>query len=91
MKLLDEKGQVKPFIESKIEYFRRQDLPIVYRLNGAIYATRYNIIKERNRLLGDDVRALVMTREDSVDVDDEIDFLLAELLLKRRLEGEKHK
>jgi len=89
MKLLDEKGQVKPFIESKIEYFRRQDLPIVYRLNGAIYATRYNIIAERDRLLGDDVRALIMTREDSVDIDDEIDFLLAELLLKRRLEGEK--
>jgi len=67
-------------------------LPIVYRLNGAIYATWCNIIAEKNKMLGDDIRALVMTREDSVDIDDEIDFLLAELLLvKRRQEGEKCK
>lgn len=92
MKVLDEKGKVKPFIESEDEYPRRQDLPIVYRLNGAIYATWCNIIAEKNKMLGDDIRALVMTREDSVDIDDEIDFLLAELLLvKRRQEGEKCK
>jgi len=85
MRVLDSEGRVMPFIESQREYLRRQDLPAVYRLNGALLITRRRIIIDEDRLLGDDVRALVMAREDSIDIDDEIDFLLAESLLKRRL------
>jgi len=85
MRVLDNEGRVKPFVEGDHEFSRRQDLPPVYRLNGALYVTKRRIVMEERCLLGDDVRALVMAREDSIDIDDEVDFLLAELLLKRRL------
>jgi N-acylneuraminate cytidylyltransferase/CMP-N,N'-diacetyllegionaminic acid synthase len=85
MRILDSAGRVKPFVETKREFLRRQDLPPVYRLNGALFITRPIIIIKKGYLLGDDVRALVMAREDSIDIDDEVDFLLAELLLQRRL------
>ena len=85
MRVLDDEGRVKSFVETDREFLRRQDLPAVYRLNGALFVTRRNSIIKSGRLLGDDVRALVMAREDSIDIDDEVDFLLAELLLKRRL------
>ena len=83
MRVLDDEGRVKPFVEPEREFLRRQDLPPVYRLNGALYVTKQRVIMDEGRLLGDDVRALVMTREDSIDIDDKVDFLLAELLLKR--------
>jgi CMP-N-acetylneuraminic acid synthetase len=85
MRVLDNEGRVNPFVETDREFLRRQDLPSVYRLNGALYITRRNSIINEGRLLGDDVRALVMAREDSIDIDDEVDFLLAELLVQRRL------
>lgn len=85
MRVLDNEGRVRPFIESQREYLRRQDLPPVYRLNGALFVTRWSIVMKEGHLLGDDLRAFVMTHEDSVDIDEEIDFLLAELLLERRL------
>lgn len=61
---------------------RRQDLPPAYRLNGAVYAFR------RDRLLGDDpygevVRAVVMETWRSVDVDGEVDLVVAEALWHR--------
>jgi CMP-N-acetylneuraminic acid synthetase len=87
MRVLDEDGLVKPFIESSKEYAQRQDLPPVYRLNGAILVTRPGIVKE-GQLLGPKTKAYLMSREDSVDIDDETDFLLAETLLKRRSSGE---
>lgn len=85
MRVLDNDGRVKPFVETEREFLRRQDIPLVYRLNGALFITRRNSIINKGRLLGDDVRALIMAREDSIDIDNEVDFLLAELLLKRRL------
>ncbi len=85
MRVLDDEGRIKPFVETDREFLRRQDLPPVYRLNGAIYVTRRKIIIEEGRLLGEDVRPLVMNREDSIDLDVEVDFLLAELLVKRGL------
>jgi CMP-N,N'-diacetyllegionaminic acid synthase len=60
---------------------RRQLLPPVYRLNGAVDAVRCASVGDE--LFGGDVRAYVMPRERSVDLDTELDFLLAEALLRR--------
>lgn len=61
---------------------RRQELSPLYRLNGAVYIFR------RERLMGadpygDEVRALVMERWRSVDIDAEEDLLVAEAYLQR--------
>jgi N-acylneuraminate cytidylyltransferase/CMP-N,N'-diacetyllegionaminic acid synthase len=79
-----EGNRVFPFLNDVREYTRRQDLPAVYRLNGAVYATRYGVLMKQNRILGDDTRALVMDSESSIDIDSYLDFRLAEILLAER-------
>lgn len=74
-------GRVYPLIKAR-EYMRRQDLPEVYRINGAIYVTRRNVLLEQGKILGKDTRALVMPIERSIDIDTDIDFKYAELFLK---------
>ncbi len=84
MKIIDVEGRVSSFVKSNKEYIRRQDLPKVYRLNGAIFVTEPDIIMNEGRVLGDDTRAYIMEPEDSIDVDTELDFELAELIIKKR-------
>ncbi len=69
------------FPEGK-SYSRRQDLPDVYLLNGAVYTLKTPIITS-GRIWDCDVRGLVMEEEDSVDIDTELDLLLAETILKK--------
>jgi CMP-N-acetylneuraminic acid synthetase len=61
-------------------YGRRQDLPPVYRLTGAVYVTRRDVVMEQGRILGDDTRAIVIGRRESVDIDDAFDLRLCELI-----------
>jgi CMP-N,N'-diacetyllegionaminic acid synthase len=72
--------RLRPLMPEGQRHGRRQDLPPVYRLTGAVYVTRRNVVMEQGRLLGEDTRAIVVGRRESVDVDDELDLRLAELI-----------
>lgn len=65
----------------------RQMLPTYYRINGAIYLIKRD---ELNRLemFRDKSYAYIMPRERSVDIDEEMDFMLAELIMKQRMENQ---
>ena len=75
-----------PFVDGIDEgkYYRRQLLPPVYRLNGAVDVTWYRTVMEKGLLYSGDVRGYVMPVERSIDLDSELAFALAELLLQRR-------
>lgn len=77
--------KLKPVIKEGEKISRRQDAPQVYRLNGAVYVTYRDIIMKENRVLGRDTRAYIMPQERSIDIDTELDFKLAGILLKNRL------
>lgn len=79
-----ERDCVLPFLENGPEVTRRQDLPPVYRLNGAIYVTRAQVLLQGNAILGRDTRALIMDNESSVDIDTPLDMKLAALILQER-------
>jgi CMP-N,N'-diacetyllegionaminic acid synthase len=79
-----EGNRVLPFLENEAEYTRRQDMPPVYRLNGAVYVTRRRILMEENRILGLDTRGLVMDAESSVDIDTLLDLKVADLIMQER-------
>lgn len=75
-------GRVQPYIPGPL-VTRRQDKPRVYARNGpAVLAVRASVL-ERGTLYGDDCRPLIMTADDSVDIDDLHDFDYAEFLLNR--------
>lgn len=78
--------------ENKLEYFipegksilRRQDLPKVYRLNGAVYVIKTEKFLEENTLEPDNITGYIMENINSIDIDDKIDFDLAELIIQAR-------
>jgi len=79
-----EGDKLKPIIEGGEKVTRRQDTPKVYQLNGAVYVIYRDVIMKQNRVLGGDMRAYIMPSERSIDLDTEIDFKLAELLMKEK-------
>lgn len=83
LRTLDGELRVRPFLATAGPS-RRQDAAPVFRLNGAVVASLVEPLLSRRRLVGDDVRGLVMAVEDSVDVDTELDFNLAQVLFARR-------
>ena len=71
------------FIDESVKSKRSQDLPGYYRINGAIYIISTERLKEeKSFFLKDNVFAYKMGRENSIDVDEEIDFRMAEVFLK---------
>jgi CMP-N-acetylneuraminic acid synthetase len=64
----------------------RQDLkPEVYVRNGSLYIVRRVALEEGVHIkLSDDVRPWIMPPERSINIDNEVDFALAEVLLDRR-------
>ena len=79
---LPEDGCMKDFIKPQVMNKNRQELPVFYRLNGAIYLAYCNYLKERKSFIGKDTFAYIMPRERSIDIDNKIDFKLAEVLKK---------
>jgi CMP-N-acetylneuraminic acid synthetase len=63
---------------------RRQRLPAVYHRNGAIYACRREVLETQRTLTGSDLCPYIMPRESSINIDDELDLMLADLLLRNR-------
>lgn len=64
---------------------RRQDKPLLFARNGpAVVAVRTRIVMDAGRLYGPDTRGLVMSREESFDIDDAFDLEVAERLMASR-------
>ena len=68
---------------------RRQDAPPCFDMNASIYAWTREALMAKKELFNPDTRLHVMPEDRSIDVDSEVDFLLVELLLKRKLNGIK--
>lgn len=60
---------------------RRQDLPKVYQLNGAVYVARSEWLRVNAGFVTPQTYAYVMSQQRSIDIDDERDFLFAEQIL----------
>jgi len=81
---LPENGTMGDFIRPEIATKRSQDLPAYYRLNGAIYAYNVSFLKKyKCRFYSDEIKATIMPGDKSVDIDNELDFKLAEFLMSQ--------
>lgn len=68
----------------------RQKYPKAY-FRSNIVATRPETIKNTNTLTGDIVRYHIIPQERAIDIDNEIDFLIVETLLKNKLNNNNTK
>lgn len=64
---------------------RTQELPIYYRLNGSIYLFNRDYVSNINNIYSKGTFAYIMNRFNSIDIDEKIDFELAEILLSKRI------
>lgn len=71
------------FIEEGRKITRRQDLPKVYRINGAIYIIETGKLLEMKAFETENVTAYIMNSDDSIDIDTELDFKLAEMIINK--------
>jgi CMP-N,N'-diacetyllegionaminic acid synthase len=78
---------VEPYTSDADMEARRQDLAPVYRQNGAIYAVRADAFLRTGRFYLRPCLPYLMPTEDSIDVDDEIDLMLADALTRHRDPG----
>ncbi len=68
---------MKDFIKPELKNVRSQDLPPYFIINGAIYIAEIRYLLENNGFLGDKTFAHIMGKEESIDIDTPLDFILA--------------
>ena len=64
------------------DFATRQSAPEVFDMNASIYVWWKDILKEKRATLLENSHIYIMPKERSVDIDDTIDFKIAEMLLK---------
>lgn len=74
-------GEVEPYTKLEDVEKRTQELEVVYRQNGAIYALRTTDFLSALKFYQPPCLPYVMNLEDSVDIDSKLDLLFCEFLL----------
>ena len=83
---LPENLSMADFIRPEVQGKRSQDLPKYYRLNGSIYIySTEQLIKNNHIFYNNLVYGFETSANISVDIDTEIDFIIAEKFLQHRL------
>ena len=75
-------GRLKGLIESDAVYNRRQDMPLSYTLNGALYVARSKLLLDKQTFYNDNTYPYIMPIERSIDIDSAWEMHLADLILK---------
>lgn len=81
--VLPDNCEMSDFIRPEVKDKRSQDLPKFYRLNGSIYIYKTSELIEKKSIFYDEtVFAFETSKHTSVDIDTELDFIIAETLMK---------
>ncbi|MBM7540036.1 cytidylyltransferase domain-containing protein [Amphibacillus cookii] len=81
--VLPDSLSMETFISKAHTDLRRQELEVYYRLNGAIYLTYVQDVLEGKSLYNQDSYAYIMSKKHSVDIDEELDFKVADMLMDK--------
>lgn len=77
-------GSMTNFMKEELKNRRSQDLPEYYRLNGAIYICNTSKLKEaKSFFISENIYSYIMNYENSIDIDNNIDFELAQILIRQ--------
>lgn len=81
----DDRHCLKRYEQGSFGAQRRQDLPQLFIPNGAMYIIQAKLLEQAGSMILEGATAYEMDAADSVDIDNEIDFQLAQILLANRL------
>lgn len=79
---LNKSASLDNFLPKNIANIRSQDLPTYYRLNGAIYIIKSDVLIATKTFFPDtDGFAYIMPTQASIDIDTQLDFITAQALM----------
>ena len=85
---LPEDGDMVNFLDPAIRNTRSQDLPVFYRINGAIYICQTTaLLNEGSFYQSESMFAYVMDEQYSIDIDTKRDWMLCELIMNEISNG----
>ncbi len=77
-------NKIKPFLEKPGKKINRQELPKIFRLNGALYVTKKDVLMKKNIITDrTNSSAIIMPAERSVDIDRPVDFCIIEAIMEQ--------
>lgn len=82
MVMNDKDGYASLVVSPKDKITRRQDSPEVYDMTTVAYVVSANFIQNNNGIFDGRVKSVDIPRERAVDIDDLMDFKIAELMLE---------
>ena len=84
MKIInDDKMLVNYIFQEKENMKPRQKLEKVYIRNGCIYASKVEVLFNEKSIVGKSCIPYVMSKENSINIDNELDFITAEILMNK--------
>jgi CMP-N,N'-diacetyllegionaminic acid synthase len=81
MYTVNENSSITPILTSPKNDIRRQELPEVYILNGAVYVSEVNYFLENRMLVDSKTIGYVMPKSRSLDIDSDLDIITFKSLL----------
>lgn len=85
MVIREEDGSTRVVIPSGSGVNRRQAAPEVFDVTTVAYAARPRFVLQSNSLFEGKVHSVVVPRDRALDIDTELDFRIAEFMMKERL------
>lgn len=86
VKFINEIGYLENYFDSELNFEQRQKQPLLFSPNGAIYIYYSTDLLRINTLKIENTIPFIMEKEVSIDIDDEYDFIIAEILIKNKYE-----
>ncbi len=78
-----EGDKLLPFLEEERGRMQSHELPRVFVRNCSVYVSRVGVLDAYGSVIGGDQRGFVMPPERSIDINVELDLVIAEVLLSR--------
>ena len=75
------------FIDGGMRHIRRQDVEDVYFIEGSIYISETSKLLERKTFYHEKTIGYILPKWKSLEIDDEVDFIMVEALMTKRILG----
>mgnify|MGYP001331194820 CR=1 FL=1 len=83
MYIVNEQNKLQPIVDNINQYYRRQEIPKTYALNGAIYVAETEWLFLKKSFLSEETLPFIMPRERSIDIDVPLDLEFVDFMLRK--------
>jgi len=82
-------GYINLLMKNDNNYTRRQETPVIFDMTTVAYVSRPEFIKKAAGILDGQVKGVEIPGERALDIDTELDFEIAEYLMKKVILSKK--